>query len=116
MARLIRKHTKKRVCCIGDGGNDVSMIQAAHVGIGISGVEVSVVDFGISPALTHRLGFASCPVGRCRHFTIPLLKKAAIGTWSLELSPTVKIDPLYVQDLIVKPILNGLSQIRSTKI
>lgn len=32
IARLIRKHTKKRVCCIGDGGNDVSMIQAADVG------------------------------------------------------------------------------------
>jgi phospholipid-translocating ATPase len=25
-------YTKKRVCCIGDGGNDVSMIQAADVG------------------------------------------------------------------------------------
>lgn len=32
VARLIRAHTKKRVCCIGDGGNDVSMIQAADVG------------------------------------------------------------------------------------
>ena len=32
VARLIREHTKKRVCCIGDGGNDVSMIQAADVG------------------------------------------------------------------------------------
>lgn len=32
VARLIRKHTRKRVCCIGDGGNDVSMIQAADVG------------------------------------------------------------------------------------
>lgn len=32
VARLIRHHTKKRVCCIGDGGNDVSMIQAADVG------------------------------------------------------------------------------------
>jgi phospholipid-translocating ATPase len=32
VARLIRKYTKKRVCCIGDGGNDVSMIQAADVG------------------------------------------------------------------------------------
>jgi phospholipid-translocating ATPase len=31
-ARLIRKYTKKRVCCIGDGGNDVSMIQASDVG------------------------------------------------------------------------------------
>jgi phospholipid-translocating ATPase len=39
VANLIRKHTKKRVCCIGDGGNDVSMIQAADVGIGIVGKE-----------------------------------------------------------------------------
>ncbi|KAJ3120561.1 putative aminophospholipid-translocase, partial [Physocladia obscura] len=31
--------TKGRVCAIGDGGNDVSMIQAAHVGIGIVGKE-----------------------------------------------------------------------------
>ncbi|KAJ2921517.1 hypothetical protein H1R20_g15573, partial [Candolleomyces eurysporus] len=39
VARLIRKATKKRVCCIGDGGNDVSMIQAADVGVGIVGKE-----------------------------------------------------------------------------
>lgn len=39
IARLIRFHTKKRVACIGDGGNDVSMIQAADVGLGIVGKE-----------------------------------------------------------------------------
>ena len=39
VALLIRQYTKKRVCCIGDGGNDVSMIQAADVGIGIVGKE-----------------------------------------------------------------------------
>ncbi|KAG8215174.1 hypothetical protein J3R82DRAFT_8689 [Butyriboletus roseoflavus] len=39
VARLIRHYTKKRVCCIGDGGNDVSMIQAADVGVGIVGKE-----------------------------------------------------------------------------
>lgn len=39
VARLIRSHTRKRVCCIGDGGNDVSMIQAADVGVGIVGKE-----------------------------------------------------------------------------
>ena len=39
IARLIRAHTKKRICCIGDGGNDVSMIQAADVGVGIVGKE-----------------------------------------------------------------------------
>ena len=39
IAILIREFTKKRVCCIGDGGNDVSMIQAADVGVGIVGKE-----------------------------------------------------------------------------
>ncbi|EGG00609.1 putative aminophospholipid translocase [Melampsora larici-populina 98AG31] len=39
IAKLIRSRTRKRVCCIGDGGNDVSMIQAADVGIGIVGKE-----------------------------------------------------------------------------
>lgn len=39
VAKLIRQYTKKRVCCIGDGGNDVSMIQAADVGVGIVGKE-----------------------------------------------------------------------------
>ncbi|CAG8959397.1 hypothetical protein HYFRA_00001295 [Hymenoscyphus fraxineus] len=39
VALLIRDFTKKRVCCIGDGGNDVSMIQAADVGVGIVGKE-----------------------------------------------------------------------------
>ncbi|OXB37825.1 hypothetical protein LQV05_001540 [Cryptococcus neoformans] len=39
VAKLIREYTKKTVCCIGDGGNDVSMIQAADVGVGIVGKE-----------------------------------------------------------------------------
>ncbi|KAI4147550.1 MAG: hypothetical protein LQ340_005500, partial [Diploschistes diacapsis] len=39
VALLIRQHTKKRIACIGDGGNDVSMIQAADVGVGIVGKE-----------------------------------------------------------------------------
>ncbi|KAI8344670.1 hypothetical protein BC941DRAFT_464880 [Chlamydoabsidia padenii] len=39
ITKLIRAYTNKRVLCIGDGGNDVSMIQAAHVGVGIVGKE-----------------------------------------------------------------------------
>ncbi|KAK5703149.1 putative aminophospholipid-translocase [Elasticomyces elasticus] len=39
VALLIRSFTGKRVACIGDGGNDVSMIQAADIGIGIVGKE-----------------------------------------------------------------------------
>lgn len=39
VARWIRHYTRKRVACIGDGGNDVSMILAADVGLGIVGKE-----------------------------------------------------------------------------
>lgn len=39
VAVFIRQATGKRVCCIGDGGNDVSMIQCADVGVGIVGKE-----------------------------------------------------------------------------
>lgn len=39
VAEMIKESTHKRVCCIGDGGNDVSMIQSADVGVGIVGKE-----------------------------------------------------------------------------
>ena len=39
VVRLIERHTEKVAAAIGDGGNDVSMIQAASVGIGIVGKE-----------------------------------------------------------------------------
>ena len=35
----IKEHTGKLTCAIGDGGNDVGMIQVADVGIGIFGKE-----------------------------------------------------------------------------
>ncbi|KAJ8273003.1 hypothetical protein GJAV_G00096220 [Gymnothorax javanicus] len=36
---LLKRHTGNPTCAIGDGGNDVSMIQAADCGIGIEGKE-----------------------------------------------------------------------------
>ncbi|XP_044897226.1 probable phospholipid-transporting ATPase IIB isoform X6 [Felis catus] len=39
IAKLLQHHTGKRTCAVGDGGNDVSMIQAADCGIGIEGKE-----------------------------------------------------------------------------
>ena len=37
IVRLLKTHTGKRTCSIGDGGNDVSMIQMADAGVGIEG-------------------------------------------------------------------------------
>jgi len=33
------RHPEKRSLAIGDGANDVNMINAAHIGIGIQGLE-----------------------------------------------------------------------------
>ncbi|KAI9168771.1 hypothetical protein LWI28_001718 [Acer negundo] len=49
---LVKKGAKKITLSIGDGANDVSMIQAAHIGVGISGQEgmqaVMASDFAIA--------------------------------------------------------------------
>lgn len=39
MTRLVKQGTGKTTLAIGDGANDVGMIQEADIGIGISGVE-----------------------------------------------------------------------------
>ncbi|XP_059477594.1 probable phospholipid-transporting ATPase IIB isoform X2 [Neocloeon triangulifer] len=39
VVNLIQEHTGKRTLAVGDGGNDVSMIQAADAGVGIEGRE-----------------------------------------------------------------------------
>ncbi|XP_076070269.1 putative phospholipid-transporting ATPase IA isoform X5 [Mytilus galloprovincialis] len=39
IVELVKKSVKAITLAIGDGANDVGMIQAAHVGVGISGVE-----------------------------------------------------------------------------
>ena len=52
IVKLLRAHTNKITAAIGDGGNDVGMIHAAHVGIGIIGREgrqaALAADFSIS--------------------------------------------------------------------
>ncbi|KAM8876953.1 phospholipid-transporting ATPase VD isoform 1-T1 [Synchiropus picturatus] len=52
VVRLVRDHLKVMTLAIGDGANDVSMIQVADVGVGISGQEgmqaVMSSDFAIS--------------------------------------------------------------------
>ena len=52
IVRLIQKHNPTLITlAIGDGANDVNMITAAHIGVGISGVEgqqaVSASDYAI---------------------------------------------------------------------
>ncbi|KAJ1659306.1 aminophospholipid translocase [Dispira simplex] len=52
VVKLVKRRLKAILLAIGDGANDVSMIQAAHVGVGISGVEglqaARSADFAIS--------------------------------------------------------------------
>lgn len=55
------KNSKRMTLAIGDGGNDVSMIQAAHVGVGIAGREglqaARAADYSIGSKTIYQLDF-----------------------------------------------------------
>lgn len=53
VARKIKQFTGKRIACVGDGGNDVAMIQEADVGLGIVGKEGMQASLASDFSLTH---------------------------------------------------------------
>jgi phospholipid-transporting ATPase len=70
VVKLVKRHLKAILLAIGDGANDVSMIQAAHVGVGISGVE------GLQAARS-----ADIAIGQFRYLRKLLLVH---GAWSYQ--------------------------------
>ena len=51
MVELVRAHTNAVCAAIGDGGNDVAMIQCANIGIGILGKEGQQASFAADVSL-----------------------------------------------------------------
>lgn len=70
VVKLVKRNLKAILLAIGDGANDVSMIQAAHVGVGISGVE------GLQAARS-----ADVAIGQFRYLRKLLLVH---GSWSYQ--------------------------------
>ena len=70
VVKLVKRNLKKLLLAIGDGANDVSMIQAAHVGVGISGME------GLQAARS-----ADVSIGQFRYLRKLLLVH---GAWSYQ--------------------------------
>lgn len=70
---LVTTHTKSVTLAIGDGANDVAMIQKAHVGVGISGVEglqaACASDYSIAQVIIILL---SINVVRILNFFLPI--------------------------------------------
>lgn len=73
VVKLVKKNQKSILLAIGDGANDVSMIQAAHVGVGISGLEVRSVDYRLV-TVAHFL----CRVSKLR--ALPTLQSPSSGS------------------------------------
>ena len=63
LVELVRHHIHAITLAIGDGANDVGMIQAAHVGVGISGVEglqaACASDYAIAQVPTYNVTVTS---------------------------------------------------------
>ena len=79
VVKLVKRHLKALLLAIGDGANDVSMIQAAHVGVGISGVE----------------GLQAATKRRCCHRSVPVPTEVASRTRCVELSAHQQSDPVF---------------------
>lgn len=103
MVELVTVHTGAVTLAIGDGANDVAMIQKAHVGVGISGYEglqaACASDYSIAQV---KCDFSElyfmCNLSRDKclicifHPTVPILIEIAPGPWSLELQQNVQIN------------------------
>uniref|UniRef100_A0A8C9WUL9 Phospholipid-transporting ATPase n=1 Tax=Sander lucioperca TaxID=283035 RepID=A0A8C9WUL9_SANLU len=96
---LLQQHTANRTCAIGDGGNDVSMIQAADCGIGIEGKAVfsSVFYFASVPLYQ---GFLM--VGYATMYTM-------FPVFSLVLDQDVKPDMALLYPELYKDLTKGRS-------
>ncbi len=87
VVKLVKKNQKAILLAIGDGANDVSMIQAAHVGVGISGLEVSSIQLVLWNCRSHRLRWQGLQAARASDVAISqfrYLKKLLLvhGSWS----------------------------------
>lgn len=70
VVKLVKRNLKTLLLAVGDGANDVGMIQAAHVGVGISGME------GLQAARS-----ADVSIGQFRYLRKLLLVH---GAWSYQ--------------------------------
>lgn len=58
MTRFVKEGTSKTTLSIGDGANDVGMLQEADIGVGISGVEgMQVIISFLSSLSSHKCLF-----------------------------------------------------------
>ena len=101
VVKLVKKNQKSILLAIGDGANDVSMIQAAHVGVGISGVE------GLQAARA-----ADVAISQFRY-----LKKLLLvhGSWSYTRLSKLLLCELLPGSDVAELLMGACRQIRSTR-
>lgn len=100
---MVKKQVKVVTLAIGDGANDVSMIQTAHVGVGISGNEglqaANSSDYSIAQVSHYTVKYYSniawyqINIGvfmfslyvHFSFFAVQVFEELVVGSWSLEL-------------------------------
>ena len=115
VVKLVKKNQNSLLLAIGDGANDVSMIQAAHVGVGISGVEVNFAIWLTLTVSNTSTGSASCTLCRHRDLSVQIFEKTTASAWCLELSPVVKAYSLFVSIRLSRPCSLKFVQTHSTR-
>ena len=84
VVKLVKRNQKAILLAIGDGANDVSMIQAADVGVGISGEEglqaVNSSDYAIGQV---RVESSNYLPWRLTYNAVPFLEAVVACAWAL---------------------------------
>lgn len=98
---LVTTNTNSVTLAIGDGANDVAMIQKAHVGVGISGVEglqaACASDYSIAQVcllfISHAMATPNTNTYfQFSHFTVPISSAITVGARCMELQSHVQIN------------------------
>ena len=94
IVRLVKDGLGTMTLAIGDGANDVSMIQAADVGVGISGEEglqaVNSSDYAIAQVRSIGLRITLIAVTNNCSLSVPIPQASIARSWTLVLLPQRK--------------------------
>jgi len=104
---MVTVMTRSVTLAIGDGANDVAMIQKAHVGVGISGME------GLQAACASDYSIAQVPTSNSLYFKTKYSSALIRKTVRRYLTPVLYISHVSSSTSLISQLLNNACIVKS---